>query len=200
MRRRIGGNLALLAFLACRGAEAPHTSANTDASASTSHSIDQLAADSARQFVQRFYDWYVPLGDRAPDSRYDSVLIGHATFLAPELRQALLADAHAQQHSQEIVSVVGDYDPFLNSQDPCPRYEARSATATTIGVSVAVYGICVGDSARIAVLADVTRDSTGWRFANFHHPESPATDLLTELRAAAAQRRASSTPGPAGRR
>jgi hypothetical protein len=144
--------------------------------------------ESARQFVQSSYDWYAPLSERLPGSSTDSVVIGRADHFGPVLREALQADRAAQRDARDIVSVLGDYDPFLMSQDPCPRYLARAATARLAGVEVRVYGQCQSGPAKLAVLVDVVRDGVTWRFADFRRPDAPSVRLLDALRASRAKR------------
>ena len=62
-------------------------------------------AESARQFVQSFYDWYLPLSERLPGSSTDSVVIGRADHFVPVLREALQADRAAQRDTSDIVSL-----------------------------------------------------------------------------------------------
>lgn len=147
------------------------------------------AAGSARAFAQTFYDWYVPLGDKLPGSRYDSVLVVQARMFASTLLAALKEDLDAQRRSPgEIVSVGGDYDPYLNSQDPCERYDAREAVPSHAGYTVSIYGVCAGRNAHVDVLADVERNGASWVFTNFRIPNRPQYDLLSQLRTAKAQR------------
>lgn len=110
-------------------------------------------------------------------------------MFAPPLLAALKDDLDAQRRAPgEIVSVGGDYDPYLNSQDPCERYEAREAVPYRAGYAVSVYGICAGRAATLDVIADVERDSTTWVFTNFRIPDKPQYDLVSHLKAAKAQR------------
>jgi hypothetical protein len=157
--------------------------------AASDRSAPPSAADSARAFTQAFYDWYVPLGDRLPGSRYDSVVVDRASMFAPTLLAGLKEDLAAQARSPgEIVSVGGDYDPYLNSQDPCGRYEARDVVPNGAGYAVSVYGLCSGREATLDVIADLEREGHGWVFTNFRMPNKPQYDLLSQLKAAKAGR------------
>src|SRR5262245_51340002 len=87
---------------------------------SLSTRVTDVPNGSAREFVQAFYDWYVPLAN-APASvdGYDSILTRRASSFSPSLLAELRNDIEAQKRAiGEIVGVTGDYDPFLNSQDP----------------------------------------------------------------------------------
>lgn len=165
-----------LLTLGCRGADM------------SARSADAQDAVAARQFAQAFYDWYVPLGDRLPASQLDSVVARGAQWFTPSLRQAVQRDVEAQRHATEIVSVVGDFDPFLNSQDPCPRYEAGEVVHRGAGWQVAISARCAGGAPTVVVLADVERDSGTWHFANFRIPDQPDYDLASQLLTAEAQR------------
>lgn len=162
-------------------------------SALTDRLTTNLSADSARRFTQSFYDWYVPLGERAADKRFDSLLMARGHLFAAPLRTALKEDMDAQQGTSELVSVIGDYDPFLNSQDPCKRYEARESVVSHNGYAVAIYGVCDRSTAALAVIVDVERNNETWIFTNFHIPEQPKFDLLSALAAAKSARAAPST-------
>ncbi len=142
------------------------------------------AADSARRFAQVFYNWYVPLANHDANP-YDSLLAGRRDFLAPVLYAAFRADIEAQRADTiaEIASVTAEYDPFLNSQDPCERYEARDAKAIAGGFAVGIYGTCSNSPPTgPAVLAEVARGPHGWRFVNFRKPSMPDYDLLSQFK------------------
>lgn len=167
--------IALLA-MACRSAD------TRDAVA------DAENAESARQFVQAFYDWYVPLGNRTPATRLDSVVASGPQWFTPILQRALQRDVDAQRNAADIVSVVGDFDPFLNAQDPCPHYAALAVVPRGAGWQVTITAQCESGVATPAVLGDVVPEGTGWRFANFRMPERPTYDLVSQLGAAQAMR------------
>lgn len=149
---------------------------------------DAEDAESARRFVQAFYDWYVPLGDRAPATRLYSVVARGPQWFTPMLQHALQRDVDAQRNVADIVSVVGDFDPFLNAQDPCPHYAALAVVPRGTGWQVAVSAQCEGGVATPAVLLDVAREGTDWRFANVRMPERPTVDLVSQREAAQAMR------------
>ena len=159
-----------------------------DARTPSSSRVATSAADSVRQFAQSFYDWYVLLGEKAATSRYDSLLIARAGTFAPPLLAALKEDVDAQRQTPDIVSVIGDYDPFLNSQDPCNRYDAREVVPVPGGYAVSVYSMCADGTATLAVIADVQRSINAWAFSNFRIPGQAQYDLVSQLRAAKAER------------
>jgi FlaG/FlaF family flagellin (archaellin) len=88
----------------------------------------EMARDSqrsCRDFVQRFYDWYVPIAlkDNAGNPS-DRALRYKSHAFSPELLTQLKEDSTAQAKAKgEIVGL--DFDPFLNSQHPGERYTAE---------------------------------------------------------------------------
>jgi hypothetical protein len=88
----------------------------------------QVSADSlraSRQFVQRFYDWYMPLalGRHAFPAEY-YVLSNAGRYLDRDLAAALRADSVAEQAGpSKATRQTLEFDPFLESQDPCGPYE-----------------------------------------------------------------------------
>lgn len=143
------------------------------------------AADSVRQLVQAFYDWYVPqTNGPASESAYDSALTVKAAFFTPSLLAALREDNAAQDRDTtgDIVSVGADYDPFLNSQDPCDHYEVGEVVPTAEGFAASVYGNCAGARhERADVVLDLRRSGGTWQVANFRDPGNPGYDLVSEL-------------------
>ena len=110
---------------------------------------------------------------------------------APELFNALKADADAQALSNEIVGI--DFDPFLNTQDPQRRYEVRAITRMGIHCRTEVYGIGDEQKAYPDVAPDLVLYPDGWRFVNFYYPGRNSTDLMKILRDGAKMRKGSST-------
>jgi hypothetical protein len=164
------------------------------------------AADSATRAVQSFYDWYLGLSNSSATDRfrYDSLVANTHSWFSPALVAALRNDLEVQRHdtSGDIVSITADYDPFLNSQDPCERYEARGATASLGGYAVAVYGICSGGISSDAptVIAEVGRTRGGWQLVNFRTPDDPKSDLRAELQATRPDTTAARTGSDSARR
>jgi Protein of unknown function (DUF3828) len=146
---------------------------------------------SCKTFVQSFYEWYVPLAHRKD-------LKGPASNLAMKykksafsarLYQALKTDSDAQARSQELVGL--DFDPFLNSQDPDPRYEVRSVKESDEHCSAEVLGVGDGEKRTQAdVVAELAHGGEGWKFVNFHYPRDK-TDLLEVLKGLEEDRRKS---------
>jgi hypothetical protein len=101
------------------------------------------------------------------------------------LYAAFRADIEGQRADTiaEIASVTADYDPFLNSQDPCDRYEARESKPLASGFAVAIYGSCANSPPTgPGVVAEVARGAHGWQFVNFRDPSMPDYDLLGQFK------------------
>ncbi len=141
----------------------------------------RAVADSVRQFVQVFYNWY------SPDPNYFRVLAERPSVLSRPLLEALRADSAASARSPgEIVGL--DWDPFVNSQDPCPHYEAGKVTEWRGTYRVELFGTCSGPSReKPDVIAELSRLGGGWRFVNIRDARGEA-DLLGSLRTLARER------------
>ena len=138
------------------------------------------AQESATAFVQRFYDAYRSYkppgwGKMAVERRAD---------FDPVLAGAIREDAAAQAKVQG--DVVGlDFDPFLGSQDPGPRFEARRATPIRGGQRVEVFDLVY--PGKPMVLVDVAPRSGRWIITDFHY-RNTLDDLRTILKALKAER------------
>jgi hypothetical protein len=81
-----------------------------------------------------------------------------------------------------------DFDPILNSQDPCKRYEVGKITRKGDNYWVEVYGVCSGKkSEKPDVIPELARIGGKWLFVNFHYEnlmeEYPQSgDLLAKLK------------------
>jgi hypothetical protein len=142
----------------------------------------QQAPDSVRRFVQSFYDWYVPFAlsdNRGP--AWDLALKYRTSAFGPELLRSLREDSEAQARVEGVI--VGlDFDPFLNSQDPCERYEVGRATQRGESYRVDVHALCAQNrNEDPEIVAELVRKGDSWVFVNFHYP-SDRSDLLTVLK------------------
>jgi hypothetical protein len=130
-----------------------------------------------RAVVQEFYDWY--LSESHSWRNIDTVLAERPQLLTDELRGLLLADRKCVAETQGICTL--SFDPFINAQDHCGRYEAAGPVPEHGTLAVPVFPTCEGrrDSLpRVIVL--LARDSTGWRFADFWY-DLEGTTLLGML-------------------
>jgi len=151
----------------------------------TAHAQSADPAASAHGFVDRFYAWYVPLivsPKGAPG--WDIVLTKARTDLSPELNLALKADSDAsKKNANEVVGL--DFDPFLNSQDPCQHYTVGKAAMGKGVFDVEIR--CVGSKDKQPdLIAEVAQRNGQWMFVNFVYPGNG--DLLKVLKQLAEER------------
>ena len=163
------GAWCLLAAAAstCAGAQVP---AHPDESAS------------CRRFAQAFYDWYLPVSE-APlkEPASNLALRKKPDVFAADLLRALKADSDAQARVKD--DLVGlDFDPFLGSQDPDHRYQARRVTWQDNRCSVEIWSASAeaARSGKPDVVAQLKQEHGRWQFFNFRYPEQNA-DLVTVL-------------------
>jgi hypothetical protein len=132
---------------------------------------------SARTFVQDFYTRYM-----TKHLTEESVLAAKPSPLATTLQRALKEDYDASAKSKD--EIVGlDFDPFLNSQDPCERYDAGKVTLHgSDRASVEVFSVCEGKRVtKPDVVAEVVFANGRWQFDNFGYPDS-RDDLRSVLK------------------
>ena len=159
-------------------------------SSSAQGTLPQDANKSCRDFVQGFYDWYVPValkGGRV--TPVDRALKIKGSAFSPELAQALREDSAASAKVKD--EVVGlDFDPFLNTQEPSDRYVVGNVTPKGDTYWVEIYGVTSGKkSAKPDVTPELKFKNGRWIFVNFHygeveHPEDEnLVSILKTLRA-----------------
>jgi len=140
-------------------------------------------SESARKFVQDFYDWYTHGVVKAVDEHKGFNWKTRAVDFDPALLRALKEDEDAQAKAEgEIVGI--DFDPFLASQDPCTPYKARSVVQKGDRFLVEVHIACENVTAENpAVTVELVMRNGHWIFANFHYPEPKpsGSDLLSTL-------------------
>lgn len=148
---------------------------------------EQKSEEAVLHVVRDFYAWYAP-PPGGNERGLKSVLKDRASSLTNELLRALKQDYDAQSRSPD--DIVGlDFDPFLNSQDPCEHYEVGKATRKGAGYLVEVYAVCAGTkSKQPSIIAELVPKNNLWVFANFHYPMDK-TDLLQVLKLLRDQRR-----------
>ena len=122
----------------------------------------------ATAFVQDLYAWYHPSADSS--RTIDDVLRQRPAVFAPELRDLLLSDRRCVSGTGEVCRL--DFDPILNSQDPCGQYTTGQVFGTFGVVVVGVFPVCGGvrDTAPAVRVMVVERDST-WEILDLYYPE-----------------------------
>lgn len=151
------------------------------ASPGSLHATTKGGPDTVRGFVKQFYDWYVPKAVKhGPVPAWVLALDHKGAVFSPLLARVLRDDSAAQAKS--VDDIVGlDFDPFLNSQDPCPRYEVGRVSQKGQSYWVEIYSVCSGKrAAKPDVVAEVVRKNGDWQFVTFHYPGGQ--DLLAVLK------------------
>jgi hypothetical protein len=142
----------------------------------------QPASDSALQhFVQRFYDWYVPVANQVNKERTSDIALAHQpSVFDSTLANALRKDSQARDKVRgEVVGL--DFDPFLAAQDPCERYVAGTPALNGAHYRVNIYGICEGKQhATPDLTAELVAQNGAWVFVNFIYTDGG--DLLAMLK------------------
>ena len=137
-------------------------------------------ADSARGFVQAFYDWYVKDGANS-----DAALEKKLAYFSPQLTEALKADeAAAAKTPDEVVGL--DFDPFLNAQDICSPYKVGKVKQAGDAYEVEVLDSCPEKPGQPAVLVRLVKYGASWMFVDFIYPardSQPQQDLFSVLKA-----------------
>lgn len=146
--------------------------------------IDGQTRQQVKRFVHDFYNWYVAQAlknDKQP--AWSAALKDKRSAFSPALFLALKEDSDAQAKASEIVGL--DFDPFLNTQDPCDRYEVGNVIPHAAGYRIEIYGVCSGKrNQKPDVVADLIRQDGSWAFTNFLYPaiHGDLRDILRALR------------------
>lgn len=128
---------------------------------------------SCRDFVQGFYDWYVPIAlKEGPLAASDRSIKEKSHAFSNDLIRALVRDSEAQEKvPNEIVGL--DFDPFLNSQDPSTRYVVKKIKVSDERCFVEMVGASSGDQTIEALVTpELIRRNGQWIFVNFHYGET----------------------------
>jgi hypothetical protein len=147
------------------------------------------AGASAREFVQAFYDWYVPTVRKERGMSGDKLVLKYKRSLfSPELLRALKIDSDAQARSPH--KLVGlDFDPFISAQEYADGCVAEKVMQKGDRYFVEVHDIWSGSkSADPDVVAELALKDGHWFFVNFHYGNS-APSLLSVLKSLRERRR-----------
>jgi hypothetical protein len=135
---------------------------------------------SAREYVQDFYDRYVPMADSARRGPAFWRLLS-ADVLDSTLVEGLRADSAFGDLSSNHGTREGlNFDPFLASQDPCPRYEVMDTRADgPSSFRVTVKPVCADTTwqTQRPVMA-VTHQDGRWKIVNVFYQRSDLRSLL----------------------
>ncbi|MGA9853198.1 MAG: hypothetical protein WBR15_09735 [Gammaproteobacteria bacterium] len=142
----------------------------------------ETAAEEVRDFVQAFYGWYVPEALKAQEEPAWNVALKYKSgAFSRELYHALNEDAEAQAKTSGVI--VGlDFDPFLNTQEPCRRYEVGKIASQKSSYRIDIFGVCSGKrNEKPDVVAEVAHGNGNLVFTNFVYP-AIHSDLLNTLK------------------
>ena len=166
--------------VACSGSERKESSETQKAQAVSPS--DSSAVDSAAvELVARFYSEYAPRAIRSGLLALDSSLVETPGDFTPELLAALRRDAAARAAAAGYIDGL-DFEPFLNSQDPCEKYELGGAEQVGARIRVQVFAVCRGvRTSAPSVVVEVSRTDDGWAIGDLLFGP-PANDVLSLLR------------------
>jgi hypothetical protein len=183
MKRRFSRQLSAFVTIAvaslqsCSKVDADPTKDRRSAAASP-----QSDSAAAHNFVQGFYDWYTPLSQRkSPDPARFAVLNAANQYLEASLAKSLREDSLARtSRSRDFL----DLDPFLDSDDPCPRYKVTEVRPSGAGFRVRVTPVCPNASWQAnqpqRPVVEVLRAGDGWRIANVYYETRSLKGRLCE--------------------
>jgi hypothetical protein len=149
-------------------------------------------AQSAKTFVQSFYDWYTGEMQKNKEGPIEDPLKNTRWPFSPTIVTALRADEAAQAKSPgDVVGI--DFDPFLNAQDTCFPYKAGKVSASGNQYRVEMFDSSCSEShpELPTVIAVVEKSGAAWRFVNFIYPGEPGqadSELLSTLKQLAKER------------
>lgn len=135
---------------------------------------------SSREFIQGFYQWYVPVAlSGSATAAWDIAIKRKGSEFSPELARLLREDSAAQARCEELIGL--DFDPFLNTQDPADRYEVGEVSHEGQNYQAAIFSVQAGKrSEKPDVNAEFSEQEGHWVFVNFYYPDG--TNLLKILR------------------
>src|SRR5437763_787278 len=145
-----------------------------------SNSGNRGGSGSPPQFVQSFYTWYTPIASRTTnDAPSAEVAVDQRPdAFSEKLYRALKKELTAQGTRSGRIGL--DFDPFLNSQDPAPRYTVGNVSADGRHQNVEVYAVYGGGRREAAVKARVKEQNGHWVFTDFVYPNGGS--LKSQLR------------------
>lgn len=145
-------------------------------------------AISCLNFVQGFYDWYVPIAFNGRSTPAYSIAIGKkGDIFSPELKSQLQANSKIYAGQGDSIKSL-DFDPFLFSQDPWPEYKATGAVLAGEKCYVSVGAVSSGKVSEISNLRAVSeKRNEKWVFVDFIYmgsgqgKDTNLSELLSEI-------------------
>lgn len=138
-------------------------------------------------FVQQFYDWYVPIAYNAYESGIvaaDIAMDKKSNVFGRELLELLRKERLIRERSTETIEGL-DFDPFLSTQDPWPKYIVDGVVQEGGRYFVYIYGVEKSKKSKHPnVIVELELSNDKWTFVNFHYGKNASSDdnLLRILR------------------
>ena len=122
--------------------------------------------------VQDFYDWYAPRSTTKEFATVKTVLRERKQLFSQKLIDSLMEDASVQEAAPDEITGL-DFDPFLYSQDPDPKYVVRKVTRSKNKCLVEVSPESTDKSIAIPVVtAELIVNGNSTKFTNFYYGTS----------------------------
>jgi hypothetical protein len=147
----------------------------------------QNASNSCREFVAKFYSWYLANAPKENQGRASDVALKHRPYLfSPAIVQALREDNEAQDKAgSDLVSLDGD--PFVGADGFAQRYIVKKITTRQSRCWAEVHAVWDGKEDEAPdTIPELELRNSEWHFVNFYFPSASnpkGWDLLSALRA-----------------
>lgn len=139
---------------------------------------------SLKNYVQEFYDWYVPKAlETGSRPSWKLAVEKRSSTFEPHLVEAIQGDLEAQSKSHGVV--VGlDFDPFLNSQDPSELYMVGKVFKKGKSYWIDVHEVHAGTiEKKPGIVVEAIQQNDHWVFVDFHYEGNKSLlKLLKRLR------------------
>jgi len=144
--------------------------------------------NSCQNFVQNFYDWYVPATLDESGILASNVAIKEKEYKFDPILLGLLKE-ESKKHFKKNGDISGlDFDPFLATQDPYPKYNVLKATIKNDICFAEIEAMSLsGVWKGVSVVVELKFNEGEWRFKNFHYgrtkdkADENLIDLLKEI-------------------
>lgn len=135
------------------------------------------SALAVHQFVQGFYDWYTPIAVAPREGfAYYRVLSKSDSYLDLDLAAALRGDSVAQFSIPDTRQTL-NFDPFLNTQDPCAPTEVVGVRRQG-GTSRVTIRTC--RASRPGPVVEVRAVNGRWRITNVFYGRGDLRSYLCQ--------------------
>ncbi len=145
----------------------------------------QSTSNSCREFVEKFYSWYLANPSKENRWRAGDVALKYRSYLfSSAIVEALQKDNEAQDKAgSDLVSL--DADPFVGADGLAENYIVKKVTVKDGRCWAEVHAVWGEDDEAPDVTPELTIKNGKWRFVNFYFP-SPSSpkgwDLLGALK------------------